>query len=446
MTTKWKYATIPAAQRLSMLREGNKELYDEEVARTKDVIAARLEAGLDVDEQMKWGDTISYNYNLAAAQQAGENPDSVAKTGYSQRLFGTLAVSDGTGNTSEVNNPSKLSTGSYQENYKNENTGTIARAVTDSYVAGINQRLNSLANQYNQYVSDVTKNYERQKQDVLKAYKDREKLLEEKELNEGRAGGGRSATEKLRSRQELIDLLADLDQQKEKAISDAHSAVEEQIYNVGNTAMAGLSDEFYRYNQLLQNQEEAEYQKKRDGAADDQWWREYLLSVQQNDENRAYREAQLALQRQKNEDDVSLSREQLEYKRQESDRDYDKWLKEFEEETAQARSELARKYASDRMDADTDAAKLQLERDKLERQLANDAAKQTAADEEESRFSNDFWEYMREAKRMMTLPEYDARTKRYVKKYTEDQMRQWVGNLNLSKEERTAMLKALNLM
>ena len=73
--TKWKYGTIPATERLSMLRKGNKDLYDEELSRTRDAIENRLAAGLDVSEQMKWGDTISYQYNLSQAEKAGENPE-----------------------------------------------------------------------------------------------------------------------------------------------------------------------------------------------------------------------------------------------------------------------------------------------------------------------------------------------------------------------------------
>ena len=71
MATKWKYATIPAAQRISMLKSGNDELYNEEIARTKDAISNRLAAGLDVSEQMKWADTVSYNHNLSKAKSMG---------------------------------------------------------------------------------------------------------------------------------------------------------------------------------------------------------------------------------------------------------------------------------------------------------------------------------------------------------------------------------------
>ena len=78
MATKWKYADIDAENRLDMLRNGNKELFLEEAARTKEVAEARRALGLDTTEQEKWMDTVGYNYNLSLAPEG----DKVSKTGY----------------------------------------------------------------------------------------------------------------------------------------------------------------------------------------------------------------------------------------------------------------------------------------------------------------------------------------------------------------------------
>jgi len=80
--SKWKYAGTDASQRLKMLNMGNKELFDEEVARTREVTNARRELGLDTTEQEKWMDTVGYNYSLYLA--ADDDKDNVSKTGYAE--------------------------------------------------------------------------------------------------------------------------------------------------------------------------------------------------------------------------------------------------------------------------------------------------------------------------------------------------------------------------
>ncbi len=84
MATKWKYATLDADTRLKMLRNGNKDVFDEEVERTKSVVKARKELGLDTSEQESWMDTVGYNYNLWNAEKLGESKDNVSKTGYAE--------------------------------------------------------------------------------------------------------------------------------------------------------------------------------------------------------------------------------------------------------------------------------------------------------------------------------------------------------------------------
>ena len=78
MSTKWKYASLPADMRLERLRSGDEALYKEEIARTKDAISKRLSEGVDASEQMKWADTVSYNYNLSKAENMGISPENVA--------------------------------------------------------------------------------------------------------------------------------------------------------------------------------------------------------------------------------------------------------------------------------------------------------------------------------------------------------------------------------
>ena len=84
MATKWKYADIDAENRLEMLRNGNKELFLEETARTKEITDARRALGLDTSEQEKWMDTVGRNYNQSLASEG----DTVSTKGYAELYLG----------------------------------------------------------------------------------------------------------------------------------------------------------------------------------------------------------------------------------------------------------------------------------------------------------------------------------------------------------------------
>ena len=51
MASKWKYASLPASERLNKIRGGDKEVYESEIARSADIINSRKELGLDTSEQ-----------------------------------------------------------------------------------------------------------------------------------------------------------------------------------------------------------------------------------------------------------------------------------------------------------------------------------------------------------------------------------------------------------
>lgn len=436
--TKWKYGTVPAAQRLSMLREGNKELYDEEIARTRDVITDRLSAGLSVDEQMKWGDTISYQYNLSNAEKAGLSPDSVAKSGYSEKLFGDLAVSNGS-TTSTVASPKKVNTESYRDNYKNETTESLGKAVNEAYAAAINRRLSELSAQYNRYVSDVTAQYEAQKRQVLDDYEKQEEYYREKELNEGTVGGGRSETTRLKAKQALDEALSTLAERRDRSIAEAHEAAQSSVYDIARSAMTTFSDEYYKYNALSERRDERDVERERNAIEDTKWWEELAQKARDNaldrDDLRAYREAQLALDkeklafdREKRESDEAAEKEQLEYKKQADALDYEKWLREFEEDSALARAELARKLENDRRDAAFD-----------------DEAKELS-DRKENQYGENYWTVYAQAKEMLSKPVYDAERKTYRFKYSGNDVRNWIARQGLTVAEREKMLKELGLL
>lgn len=88
MSTKWKYASLPASERLDMVRSGNKDVYESEIARSLDVINSRKALGLDISEQKNWIDSVGYNYNLYNAQQMGIPEKRVNNKGYADRILG----------------------------------------------------------------------------------------------------------------------------------------------------------------------------------------------------------------------------------------------------------------------------------------------------------------------------------------------------------------------
>ncbi|MBR5307195.1 MAG: hypothetical protein IKU43_00360 [Clostridia bacterium] len=80
MASKWKYADMDYRQRLGLIEKGNKDVFDEEIARTKEIVKARRELGLDTAAQEKWIDEVGYNY---AKFTAGEG-DKISESGYAK--------------------------------------------------------------------------------------------------------------------------------------------------------------------------------------------------------------------------------------------------------------------------------------------------------------------------------------------------------------------------
>ncbi len=99
MAAKWKYADLTADERIDRIRNGDKDVYTSEMARSADVVKARDELGLDTSEQKAWIDNISYNYNLSNAEKMGISADKVNKTGYADMLLTGENTASGRGST-----------------------------------------------------------------------------------------------------------------------------------------------------------------------------------------------------------------------------------------------------------------------------------------------------------------------------------------------------------
>ena len=119
MATKWKYADIDAENRLEMLRNGNKELFLEETARTKEITDARRALGLDTSEQEKWMDTVGRNYNQSLASEG----DTVSTKGYAELYTPAFSFSI----------TFRLNSGHTCQNFSRISCGVSGRKVTIPY-------------------------------------------------------------------------------------------------------------------------------------------------------------------------------------------------------------------------------------------------------------------------------------------------------------------------
>lgn len=218
MASKWKYADLDANHRIGLLRNGNKELFDEEVARTKEITKARRELGLDTTEQEKWMDTVGYNYNLSLA---GEG-DKVSKEGYA-RLYLDEKKAD----------TEKSPVKSYRED---------APKVT-GYISAAKRKITKAQELARE---SLTKQYEAKKVKARDELYDRYPHLKEQILNEGASPVGGKMKRAFDSiENELSELYAALDAELEQAllgIDEKYNGFKNQIseYRKNGTAKESL--------------------------------------------------------------------------------------------------------------------------------------------------------------------------------------------------------------
>ena len=354
MATKWKYATVPAEQRLEMLRKGDTSLYDEEIARTADVIKARSDAGLDVTEQMNWADKVSYNYNLAKAADMGIDAAKVAETGYAARLFPEVAGEPA------PKEPVKKTAKAANEDYM--------QGVTSAYLEAVNSNLDAASRSYNSYITSVNNDYNKKRQQLFEAYREAEKYYDELLKNKGHSAyGGRSMTERLKSAEQLYNALAELDNVRNTAVTEAKNKYDQQMAQMRQAAMTGLSNEQYRYYQLMADKEQLDYSKQRDAAADEKWAKEFEHKALMDKIGFAFDRSKFEHEAEMDNKNLELDKEQFDYKAEEDAKDrqfkqqqalqqYNMWLAEQE----------AQKQYND--------SKLELDREKFEHQLIMDGA------------------------------------------------------------------------
>lgn len=193
MASKWKYANLDARHRLDLLRKGNKELFDEEVARTKEITKARRELGLDTSEQENWMDTVGYNYSLSSAS---EN-DKISKNGYA-----ALYLEDKKADSE----PSGVK--AYRD----------GAAVKTSYISSAKRKIDNAKKLAMESAAD---GYEKIKEDAKQELYSRYPYLEEELVNEGASlRGGKAARARKSIDDRLTEIYEELDRELENKLSE----------------------------------------------------------------------------------------------------------------------------------------------------------------------------------------------------------------------------------
>ncbi len=443
MATKWKYATIPANMRLDLLKQGNKELYDEEIARTKDVIASRLDAGLDVDEQMKWADTVSYNYNLSNASNMGISKENVNKDGYAQKLFGDLVVSDNTGKASTVKKSTRLE--------QNDAPGTdlsnpeeLYRTVQRQYNKSINSLLSSLTASYNEQARSIREDYKRKKDRFIDEFAKQYDVAKEALLSQGYSfDTGKGLTESMRLKDTFVSLIAELDRQESDAIGKAYSSLQDKINSIKATEGQDLANEYYRYSQLVAQNQKLDADKAEYATENEKWWAQFTKELSSDEKDRA------------------LEQQKLDQNKSAADAEYEKWLKEFEEEIRRYNADNEYRYS--KLSSDNAYRSSQLENDryfdyldflnsyqKNQNDYDVDLKKLELSESEKSKTDAQDEEYydscLEQARRAHNAVVYDSKTKTFVRKYSDNYVNSLIEGYFLTKEQKDKMRKELNLV
>ncbi|MBE6703756.1 MAG: hypothetical protein E7583_00690 [Ruminococcaceae bacterium] len=218
MASKWKYADLDANHRIGLLRKGYKELFDEEIARTKEITKARRELGLDTTEQEKWMDTVGYNYNLS---MAGEG-DKVSKDGYARLYLGEKKA-----------DTEKSPVKSFRED---------APKVT-GYISAAKRKITKAQELARE---SLTKQYEAKKVKARDELYDKYPYLKEQILNEGASPeGGKMKRAYDSVEKELSEIYAELDAELEQVLlglDEKYNGFKDQIseYRRNGTAKESL--------------------------------------------------------------------------------------------------------------------------------------------------------------------------------------------------------------
>lgn len=199
MASNWQYATLSAGERLSRIRDGEYEIYTQEIARANEVIKNRKELGLDISEQLAWIKKLDYvrtNNNGLGGALTAEEIDYNTKMG---KTFTTTTQSNNAianlqsvanfqsaniNNANSINNSGSINSGNIGSiigNNANSNSGAINNTITNASNIPSAPQLPAYTPSYSSY------NFEQELQDFMQSQKKRRDELEttlQKELQE----------------------------------------------------------------------------------------------------------------------------------------------------------------------------------------------------------------------------------------------------------------------
>lgn len=302
--SKWKYATLPASERLELVRSGNSDVYNSEMARTQEVIKARESAGLDTKSQVKWANELGYSYNLANAESMGISADNVDKTGYGERMLSTWKE------------PEKKT----ENRLRTQSGASLHRVALGQQRAAKENRIRKRFAEYKKQAKKDMENYS--------------SVIREDLINDGaNPNGGKAIEAEIRTKSELMSLLADYDAKMQSAIAENNAYYESLADKSYDRAYKNAVLEFEKQKNSESNDrwyEEQNYKYQRDKVSDDKWQAEYGLEKEKSDEDNRRWDAEFNRKTERDRVEDEKWREEMDFDREKEDNENARWSEEFE--------------------------------------------------------------------------------------------------------------------
>ena len=371
---------------------------------------------------MARADTVSYNYNLGLAQKNGLSGDTVAKTGYADKLFGNIKVTGPDGTSSTASSPKKISSPYGEE--------SLADKLTRQKAAALNSRISSLNASFNEYQKMLDAQYAQYEKEAIQEYEDALKIANEAAINGQR--GGLSESDKLKMKEKLNSAIANYRNGKAQALSQAKGELDEMIYGLYSQSLSSASDDYYKYYSLLADKEALEYQKQRDAAEDNKWYTEFTSKLQKESDELSW---------EKEKENAYIDRWQKEYdmEKEENDRnfyldskdsqsddrkfytDFYRWYQEFVNRISQQQSEQE-----------------QWEKEyELKEKKADESSSGSFSDADGKEFSTGYYAALEYARMLKSLGG--------SQKYSDKELSDWIDSLELSENEKKSIAKDIGI-
>lgn len=301
--SKWKYASLPANERLQLVRQGNEDVYKSEMARTSEIIKAREQAGLDTEAQVKWANQLGYQYNLNNAEKMGISAERVDKSGYGEALTSA-------GRASQSSKAVKESEPKKRSAFFDFNALQYSR---------MKSRENEIRKAYAKYKDIAAKSFERSAG-----------ILREALVNQGAgANGGKMISEELGLREALAGVLAEYDSEMENALAQNRSQYENIIADYRKGMLDIANSNAYKAQELANETASLELKKQAQEDAEEKWRASLEFDREKESNDVAKWQASLAFDIGKEQADNQNRRAELESDSKAEATRHAEWLAEY---------------------------------------------------------------------------------------------------------------------